>query len=223
MTMSFSPQVLLSKVARERCIANIKELPKFALNDEGSKKTYASVLVPLCVVKEEVCLLYTLRSSNLKNHSGQVSFPGGKIDEGETEIDAVLRETHEEIGFNARDVEIWEKMPIIQGRNKEMIIHPIVGVLNNMNVDNLVRSVDEVEDIFTVPMKELCNIENHGHLKLQREKIILPVYTFGKYTIWGITGMITHLFLQCFLPESLYTNDFMRKKYTIGELMPSKI
>lgn len=218
--MSLSPHVLLSTVARERCIAGLKELPSFIRGNQNVKGK-AAVLVPLCVHNGEVCLLYTLRSSNLKNHSGQVSFPGGKMDENETEVETALRETHEEIGFNSEDVDIWGKMPMVQGRDKNIVITPVVGFLKNYDVNKLKISPDEVEEVFKVPMHALCNTKMQGHLAF--ENAYIPVYCYDKYKIWGITGLITHFFLSCFLPQNVYTYDFMIKEYKMDELMPSKL
>lgn len=218
--MSLSPQVLLSSIARERCLAKLKDLPSLIMQKDKAKQ-FASVLVPLCVENGEVCLLYTLRSTQLKNHSGQVSFPGGKMDENETVYDTALRETEEEIGVQRQSIDVWGEMPQAQGRNREVIITPVVGLIRNFDMSKLKRNVDEVEEIFTVPMKDLCNKENHAHMMY--EKFPLPVYLCGKHRIWGITGLMTHYFLQCFLPENEYKFDFLRKKFTLDELMPAKL
>ncbi|CAG4956287.1 unnamed protein product [Parnassius apollo] len=218
--MSVTPQVLLSTIARERCVASIKELPAFSFNS-GKHLHNASVLVPLCVQKGEVSLLYTLRSSNLKNHSGQVSFPGGKRDRGESVVETALRETEEEIGISRERIDIWCEMPEVQGRNKELLITPVVGEILNFDPVTLRPNVDEVDEIFTVPMKDLCDVRNHAHVKF--EKHILPIFLYEKHKIWGITGLITHLFLQCFLPCDVYNVDFLRKQFKLHELMPSKL
>ncbi|CAH0725526.1 unnamed protein product, partial [Brenthis ino] len=67
----------------------------------------AAVLVPLCQVNNIPSLLYTVRSMQLKSHSGQISFPGGKTDKDETPIDTALRETYEEIGLSREKIEVW--------------------------------------------------------------------------------------------------------------------
>ncbi|CAK1587187.1 unnamed protein product [Parnassius mnemosyne] len=218
--MSLTPQILLSTIARERCVANIKELPAFSFNS-GKIKENASVLVPLCVQNGEVFLVYTLRSSNLKNHSGQVSFPGGKRDRGETVVETALRETEEEIGISREKIHIWCEMPQVQGRNKDILITPVVGEILNYDPLTLRRNVDEVDEIFTVPMKNFCDVRNHAHLKF--EKHILPIFLYEKHKIWGITGLITHLFLQCFLPPDVYNVDFLRKRIELQELQSSKL
>lgn len=215
--MSFSPQVLLSSAARERCVSNLKQLPYLVFNDSTIN---AAVLVPLCVVDGEVNLLYTLRSSNLKSHSGQVSFPGGKRDGDETVVQTALRETEEEIGVPRENVEVWTEMSTVQGRNSEILITPVVGVIKDFSMDQLTANVSEVEEIFTVPMSELCNPNNHAHLDY---KPPLPVFVCGRHKIWGITGLITHMFLNCFISEEVYKVNFKRKKYKLDELMPSKL
>ncbi|XP_013148113.1 PREDICTED: nucleoside diphosphate-linked moiety X motif 8, mitochondrial [Papilio polytes] len=218
--MSLSPQVLLSSLARERCVANVKELPGFFFTKEKPKDN-ASVLVPLCVQNGEVYLLYTLRSSNLKNHSGQVSFPGGKKEEGESVVETALRETEEEIGVPASNIDVWCEMPQVQGRNKDMLITPVVGEIINFDPTALRRNFNEVEEIFTVPIKELCDKRNHAHLRYEKHPI--PLFMYEKHKVWGITGLITHLFLQCFLPSEVYKGDFLRRKFELDELMPSKL
>lgn len=217
--MSLSPQILLSSIARERCIAKLKELPAFITQQLKVKQ--ASVLVPICVDNGKVCLLYTLRSSNLKEHSGQVSFPGGKADDCETVVETAVRETEEEIDVPRDSIDVWTEMPQVEGRNKEIHITPVVGLINNFDMKKLKPNLDEVEEIFTVPMDVFCNKDNHGHVKY--ENYFIPVYTTEKHKVWGITGMITHWFLQNFLPESVYQLDLNRKEYTFKELMPSKL
>ncbi|CAH0401018.1 unnamed protein product [Chilo suppressalis] len=218
--MSLSPQVLLSNMVRERCVTKLKELPAL-ITRKSKNKAQASVLVPICVDNGRVCLLYTLRSSNLKAHSGQVSFPGGKADENESVIRTALRETEEEIGIPHDSIDVWTVMPQVEGRNREIRITPVVGVINNFDMKNLTPNLHEVDEIFTVSMEELCNKEIHGHVPY--ENINIPVYNTAKHRIWGITAVITHFFLQSFLPENIYELDEMRKQYTFKELMPSKL
>lgn len=216
--MSLSPQVLLSNIAREQCIAKIKKLPIFIKNVQ---KYRAAVLVPLCVENGEVCLLYTLRSTNLKNHSGQVSFPGGMMDENETVFDTALRETEEEIGVPRKSIDVWDEMPWVQGRKKDLIVTPVVGLIRNFDMKSLQPNPDEVEEIFTVSMKDLCNKDNHAHFKFNGH--MLPIFLSEKHKIWGLTGLVTHLFLQSFLPENEYKVEFDKKEFTFDELMPSKL
>ncbi|XP_034834649.1 mitochondrial coenzyme A diphosphatase NUDT8-like [Maniola hyperantus] len=218
--MSLSPQVLLSNAARDKCIAKLKELPAFM--HSGVKPLYkASVLLPLFVQNGEVHLLYTLRSSNLKAHSGQVSFPGGKMEEAEGVVETALRETEEEIGICTQDVEIWSDMSPVHSRDMTMLITPVVGLVENLDIQNLHPNIHEVEEIFSVPMSVFCNKENHGHFMFN--EMPLPLFLHGKHKIWGITGFITHMFLECFLPSEAYKVDFMRKGFTLNELMPSKL
>ncbi|KAJ8712519.1 hypothetical protein PYW07_005361 [Mythimna separata] len=218
--MCLNPGALLSSATKEKCIANISELPSFNFKD-GVTGSRASVLVPICVDKGEVCLLYTLRSAKLSSHSGQVSFPGGHIDKNETEYEAALRETEEEIGIPPKDIEIWTKMGQVHGRDATVLITPVVGEIKNFNFEKLTPNEAEVADVFTIPMKVFCDPENHGCYMYN--KICIPVYNGGKHTVWGITGIITHLFLQSFLPNTLYNPDFLRKEYKLSELMPSKL
>lgn len=214
--MSFSPQELLSASSKEQCLMKLKNLPTFVQSDNTA--TNAAVLVPLCVVDGEVCILYTLRSSNLKSHGGQVSFPGGKREGNETAVETALRETEEEIGVPSCDVDVWGVMSTIQGRNANMIITPIVGVINNFHINKLKINTDEVEEVFTIPMSSLCNLENHGHIDSLPS---LPVFIHGKHKIWGITGLITHMFLTCFLRD--FKKNFKHKKLTWNEILPSKL
>lgn len=226
--MSLRPVILLSNAAKARCLANIKELPSFMAQTKEmyyvknkAEKTLSSVLVPLCIVNEEVCLLYTLRSSNLVRHSGQVSFPGGKRDNCETVIETALRETEEEIGFPREHIDVWGNMCEVQGRDRKMIITPVIGQLKNFDSISIIPNSDEVEEVFTVSMETLCDTNNHAHFMFKN--IPLPIFLCGKHKVWGITGLITHLFLLSFLPSDVYDPNFMMRGYELDELMPSKL
>lgn len=221
--MALRPGILLSSASKARCLSSIKDVPSLFMGHTLSEAEIkrSAVLVPLCIVNEEVCLLYTLRSSNLVKHSGQVSFPGGKRDNNETLIDTALRETEEEIGFPRKLVDVWGTMSEVQGRDRKMLITPVIGLLKDFVFKKLVANLDEVEEVFTVSMKTLCDSNNHAHFVVQN--LPLPVFLCGKHKIWGITGMITHWFLLCFLPNDVYNPNFMTKRYELDELLPSKL
>lgn len=220
--MALRPGVLLASASKARCVANIKEIPSLITHNLSEAEIIrSSVLVPLCVLNEEVCLLYTLRSSTLVKHSGQVSFPGGKRDNNESLIDTALRETEEEIGFSRKLVDVWGVMSEVQGRDRKMVITPVIGQMKNFVFMDLTPNLDEVEEVFTVTMKTLCDANNHAHFMFN--SLPLPVFLCGKHKIWGITGMITHWFLLCFLPNDVYNPNFMAKGYELDELLPSKL
>ncbi|XP_059048732.1 nudix hydrolase 3 isoform X2 [Achroia grisella] len=149
------------------------------------------------------------------------SYFGGKLDNNETVYEAAVRETEEEIGINCSEIDIWGKMPQVQGREGAILITPVVGLIKDFDVKKLHRNPDEVEEIFTVPISDLCDRNSHGNFEFNN--FFLPVYLHKKHKIWGITGLITHMFLQSLLPEKLYDFNFYNKKYTLDELMPSKL
>lgn len=214
--MSLSPKKLLSAASKEQCLATLKDVPAFVRNN--TPETRAAVLVPLCVVDEEVCVLYTLRSLNLKSHGGQTSFPGGKQDGSETAIETALRETEEEIGLSRSDIDIWGVMSTFQGRTSDIHITPVIGLIKDFHMNKLKINADEVEEVFTVPMSSLCNLKNHGHLVFTPP---LPVFIHGKHKIWGITGLITQVFLYCLLPD--FKTNIESQKFRLDELMPPKL
>ena len=92
-------QELLSHDNKVRCIDELANLTSLRSSSK-SAKSRAAVLVPLIKLPNgQVGLLYTKRSPYLSSHARQVCFPGGKVDDGETEIQAALRESHEELGI----------------------------------------------------------------------------------------------------------------------------
>lgn len=219
-----SAEHLLSEQWRARSVARLSRAAPVLYRAAGVQ---ASVLVPLCVqgtLKEEPVLLYTVRARTLRTHAGQVAFPGGKWEHGETPDMAALRETEEEIGVSRSHIQLWTDMPPVQGTVRAVTITPVVGVIEKYNPDMLHLNPDEVESVFTVPLSHFCDPENQGYVELMYNKFRIPVplFKYNKYPIWGVTAIITHLFLLNFLPENVY-HQKMDRKYDISDLMQSKL
>lgn len=211
----FSPEKLLSQESQKSFLENLKKvrLPKFG---KSIPTATAAVLVPICVVKGTVSLLYTVRSMQLRNHSGQISFPGGKTDEGESFIETALRETEEEIGVNRKNIDIWGTAPSVPGRNNKILITPVIASLD-INLDKLRLNTEEVHSVFTIPLSILCESKYQFHTQFQNG-ISLPVFVYKEYKVWGITAVITHMFLSCLFSRELYKNDWMKKTIVMNKL-----
>ena len=106
----------------------------------------SSVLIPIVKKDNMHYILFQVRSKNLKSQPNEISFPGGKIENNESPLDAVIRETCEELGTNVKNVNIISPIDLLITPGN-MIIHPFVGYINN--IDSLHINKDEVDHILT--------------------------------------------------------------------------
>ena len=154
----------------------------------------AAVLIPV-VARAEPTVLLTQRTPDLKSHSGQIAFPGGKIDpEDETPQAAALREAWEEIGLDARFVDPIGYLDLYLTFSGFRIL----PLLARIDPDyRITINPAEVSDAFEVPLEFLMHPGNHQRLKrdwkgIERHYYAMP---FGERYIWGVTaGILRNLY-----------------------------
>lgn len=204
----FAPANVLSKENREQCLRRLSRIPSLRppSTSGDAKPKEAAVLVPLCVVNGEVCLLFTLRSPHMSSHRGQVSFPGGMKDDADgTHENTALRETEEELGLAREGVDVWGRCPAMESANRVAAV-PVIGHLGEVDVTNLQFNPKEVGEVFTISLRHLCDRRNFGYTQFRTGKgYSIPVFLGGKYRIWGLTAGVTHIFLSALLP-TVYKN-----------------
>jgi 8-oxo-dGTP pyrophosphatase MutT (NUDIX family) len=154
----------------------------------------AAVLVPILLKESAPALLLTKRNANLRDHAGQVSFPGGRItpDDASPEA-AALREAEEEIDLKPVSVRILGRLDTyVTGTGFEVI--PVVGLVTPPLTLRL--DPQEVEEIFEVPLDFILCAENRQLLSREwnGRRRHFYAYPFGDYFIWGATaGMLNNL------------------------------
>ncbi|UTA46319.1 CoA pyrophosphatase [Simiduia sp. 21SJ11W-1] len=153
----------------------------------------AAVLIALTREADPQVLL-TLRSTHLKRHSGEVSFPGGWWEPGdETLADTALREAHEEVGLAPENVEVlgtWRSRYARGG----IRVQPVVGVISPDLP--LTASPDELDAVFKVPVSFFLQDPRLRTDVFTRDGVEqwAPAYQFGEFEIWGFTaGMLVDL------------------------------
>jgi 8-oxo-dGTP pyrophosphatase MutT (NUDIX family) len=161
----------------------------------GAKATKpAAVLVPV-VARAEPVVLLTQRTPELRSHSGQIAFPGGKIDPiDETPLAAALREAEEEIGLDAKYIDPIGYLDLYLTFSGFRILPLVARVEPDYR---LAINPGEVADAFEVPLKFLMQPDNHQFLKrdwkgIERRYYAMP---FGERYIWGVTaGILRNLY-----------------------------
>jgi len=155
----------------------------------------AAVLVPLVWHDNEWHLLFTRRTDKVESHKGQVSFPGGACDEGETTPEqTALREAEEEVGINPNDVKVL-------GRLTNMItisrfrVTPVVGIIKWPTVFRV--GEHEVARVFTIPLGWLANSSNRWQFQIQdRKRAVIAYHPYDGELLWGATARMTVDFLN---------------------------
>ena len=154
----------------------------------------AAVLVPIFEEEGEAWVVLTRRSQHLRAHKGEVSFPGGRQDEGETLVEAALREAREEIALDTRDVEIVGELDHLATLSSNSSVVPFVGILPGRPL-SLEPNPHEVEAVLMVPLSELLLDEVfRTEMWAWQDATGLvgdrPSHFFDLYgdTIWGATG-----------------------------------
>jgi 8-oxo-dGTP pyrophosphatase MutT (NUDIX family) len=155
----------------------------------------AAVLVPLAKYDDEWHLLFTRRTDRVESHKGQVSFPGGACDDGETTPEqTALREAEEEIGMNPEHVTML-------GRLTQMVtvssfrVSPIVGVIPWPYAFKVAGI--EVARIFTIPLLWLANRNNYWEFIMHdSERSLIAYHPYDGELLWGATARMTVNFLK---------------------------
>ena len=154
----------------------------------------AAVLVPLVNRQDEVTVLLTKRSENLSKHAGQISFPGGRVDETDTgPTHTALRETEEEIGIGRHQIDIVGQLDdYIVGTG--YLVSPIVGFIEPPFT--VVPQEEEVAEIFEAPLSFVTHPENFERYTRQFDQGVRSFFAvqWNDYFIWGATaGMLRDL------------------------------
>ena len=126
-----------------------------AVKREGQRR--AAVIMPL-VKRDDWQVILTQRPETMSNHAGQISFPGGKIEADESAEAAALRETWEEIGVEAKDIELLGRLPSFNAVS-EYRVTPYVGIVSP--TAQIVPEPCEVAEVFEIPLSFLMNPDNH--------------------------------------------------------------
>jgi 8-oxo-dGTP pyrophosphatase MutT (NUDIX family) len=162
--------------------------PAEAQELEAHGRTEAAVLVPMHGWPDNPGLVLTERRSDLKRHAGEISFPGGRRDEGESLLETALREAEEEIGLVRANVEIAGALPPIGTFVTNYKVHPFVGLIERgMQFE---PNPAEVESVLIAALDDLAAGYEKRRLVRRGVPIKTDTYLVSDKLIWGATARI---------------------------------
>jgi 8-oxo-dGTP pyrophosphatase MutT (NUDIX family) len=144
-------------------------------------------------------IIFIKRTENLKQHSGEVSFPGGKFDPelDRNFLDTAIREVEEEIGLKKNYYEIIDKLPVQNTVSSNFLVHTYVAKTLKKEV-SLKINKSEVKRVILIPINHFFNskIKAKVPLKINGKLYFNTFYYYKEYLIWGATSRILDTFLQ---------------------------
>ena len=160
----------------------------------------AAVLAPL-VELPEASLVFTVRSSDMSRHAGEISFPGGLQDPGETLSQTALREASEEIGLDPGTTEVVGALPAVHTTVSGILIVPFVGMVESL--PTFVVSEREIEEVLTFTVANLAEVERPVEVAREPGRVWHGfAYELDGYMIWGATGWMLHALLEVIRKEA---------------------
>ncbi len=166
-----------------------------AIEIDAPQYRRAAVLVPLIRDGHEWSILFSRRSLNLAAHSGQIAFPGGGVEPGETFEAAAVREAQEEVGIHGDAVELIGRLDDVV-TNSGFLVAPFVGLVRERI--KYVLHEAEVQEVFEVPVDALLarSQPDVQYVTFQEGRYPAYFYRYGDYEIWGLTGRMLKSFLD---------------------------
>jgi 8-oxo-dGTP pyrophosphatase MutT (NUDIX family) len=190
----------LRRLAAERLVTGLPDAQGDHIHSPGYAEFVlaratkpAAVLIPVLERPGELSIVLTKRLDNLRSHSGQVAFPGGKIDEGDPSPEAAaLREAQEEVSLDPALAEIIGRLPDYHTGSGYRIA-PVIALVRPEA--RLVANPEEVDYVFEVPLAFLMDPANHHRASRifqgqERSYLEMP---YGPHYIWGVTAGIIRL------------------------------
>ncbi|HEU5266817.1 MAG TPA: CoA pyrophosphatase [Jatrophihabitans sp.] len=188
--MSDLPTWLQPLAAKARDI-DASDLSRFPPPVDGSGRQSA-VLMAFAETSDGPGILLIERAADLRKHPGQVAFPGGSLDPGETPAHAALREADEEVGLNARSVHVVAELPAIYIPVSGFVVTPVLAWWEQPHE---VSAVDagEVALVALIPVAELANPANRFTVT-HPTGYVGPAFEAGGLFVWGFTaGLVDRL------------------------------
>ena len=165
------------------------------LNEPGKK--ISAVLVPVFLKAGQYHLLFIQRTQRVKDHKGQISFPGGAYEKSDrTLLNTALREAREEIGLAMKDVQVLGQLDDTPTASSNYVISPFVGLIPypyQFKPDKW-----ETEEILEVPLTVLLDKNNYSEttVLITGQYLDTGCYKYGNRVIWGATSMILKQLLE---------------------------
>jgi 8-oxo-dGTP pyrophosphatase MutT (NUDIX family) len=196
---------------------NIKEIENVFKGRKGEPigcYRKSAVMILLSEIDGEFYIWFEVRSEKLRSQPGDICLPGGKIDKGETPLQAAEREVMEELNLSREDFETIGEMDYFISPYGS-IMYPFVGLLKNNNIK---PNEDEVDHVFKVPLNYFISHEPISYdmeigphfteefpfelirggkdYKFSRGKLVQYFYKYDKYVIWGFTALVVNRFIH---------------------------
>lgn len=157
----------------------------------------AAVLMPLFMMDGQAHVLLTKRSQEVEHHRGEISFPGGKLDETDPDLlSCALRETHEEVGIHPSAVSVIGELDEFHTVATNFLVAPFVGMIPYpYEIRTSQREIDEVLsvplEIFSDPSRKTTEMWNFRGAPVE-----ITAYRWREYVIWGATARIMRHFIE---------------------------
>jgi 8-oxo-dGTP pyrophosphatase MutT (NUDIX family) len=186
-------------------VAQLREALRAALDQDpkptpGPSDRLAAVMAPF-VEAPEPSIVFTVRSNDLSRHAGEISFPGGLQDPGETLPETALREVFEEIGLDPAETELVGALPAVHTFVSGILVVPFVGMLASPPVFTV--SDEEIQEVLTFSVARLAAVERTVEIAREGGRVWQGfAYELDGHTIWGATGWMLHSLLEVVRKEA---------------------
>ena len=202
---------------KKTALDNIKEIFEQRAPGSMDGHSFFSVLVPLIQKAEGLFVLDEVRAEHMKRQPGEVCFPGGQVEEGESYEECAIRETMEELGIKREDIEIISPLDTLYTYSG-FTMFPFLGTIKEEVLEQSACNPDEVKETFLVPLDYLLQTEPlvyemevapmvpddfpyekikfPGGYRWRKGSSYVPIYEYEDRVIWGLTGRITRSFIR---------------------------
>lgn len=191
---TFFERLNRNRLPGEKAQCRMAPVPEHRQGIQERNSVYSrhSAVLVLCALHEPSALLYTLRGEHLPNHGGQLSFPGGRQETGETLLETACREAEEEVGIPPDRYKVAGCLSTLYVPPSGFVIHPYIAFCDKR--PSLSVQPSEVSEAFWIDMHDLDDDKN---IKTRREiirenQLLIPYWDIHSVPLWGATAMITY-------------------------------